>query len=45
VAREYGLPAVVGVAGATTVIRDGQEVTVDGTAGRVWLGAGKGGTP
>jgi pyruvate,water dikinase len=43
VAREYGLPAVVGVDGATTVIRDGQEVTVDGTAGRVWLGAGGGG--
>jgi pyruvate,water dikinase len=35
VAREYGVPAVVGVAGATTVIRTGQEVTVDGGRGVV----------
>ena len=39
VAREYGLPAVVGVARATERIRDGQFVTVDGTSGRVELGA------
>jgi rifampicin phosphotransferase len=37
VAREFGLPAVVGVAGATTSIRDGQPVEIDGTAGIVRL--------
>ncbi|HXH22830.1 MAG TPA: PEP-utilizing enzyme [Dehalococcoidia bacterium] len=37
-AREYGIPAVVGVRGATTTIRDGQTVTVDGSAGVVRLG-------
>lgn len=38
VAREYGLPAVVGVAGALAQIRDGQLVEIDGYAGlvRVW---------
>jgi pyruvate,water dikinase len=35
VAREYGIPAVVGVAEATGRIRTGQRVTVDGTAGLV----------
>ena len=35
VAREYGIPAVVGVAGATQRIRTGQRVRVDGTAGVV----------
>ena len=34
-AREYGLPAVLNVAGATTRIRDGQLVEVDGTNGIV----------
>jgi pyruvate,water dikinase len=38
VAREYGLPAVLSVRGATRLIRDGQTITVDGTAGRVHLG-------
>ena len=37
VAREYGLPAVVGVSRATERIRDGQCVTVDGSSGRVDL--------
>ncbi|MFQ5341218.1 MAG: PEP-utilizing enzyme [Anaerolineae bacterium] len=37
VAREYGLPAVVNVHDATRRIRDGQVITVDGTAGRVYL--------
>ena len=37
VAREFGLPAVTGVAGATTAIRDGQIVEIDGTAGTVRL--------
>lgn len=35
VAREFGIPAVVGTAHATTTLRTGQTVTVDGTAGRV----------
>ena len=33
VAREYGIPAVVGVGDATVRLRDGQRVTVDGSAG------------
>jgi pyruvate,water dikinase len=37
VAREFGLPAVVGVAGATQRIADGQPVTVSGTEGLVHL--------
>jgi pyruvate,water dikinase len=35
VAREYRIPAVVGAAGATTRLRDGQLVEVDGTAGSI----------
>ncbi len=35
VAREYGIPAVVGVADATHRLRTGQRVTVDGTRGQV----------
>ncbi|MEU7816502.1 PEP/pyruvate-binding domain-containing protein [Pseudonocardia sp. NPDC049154] len=35
VAREYGIPAVVGVPGAVARIRTGEQVVVDGTAGRV----------
>jgi len=35
VAREYGIPAVVGVAGATERITTGQQITVDGAAGKV----------
>lgn len=35
VAREYGLPAVVGVDGATRLIRDGQAIRVHGTDGYV----------
>jgi pyruvate,water dikinase len=38
VAREYGIPAVVGVAGATEQIATGQAVTIDGSAGTVALG-------
>lgn len=37
VAREYGVPAVVGTVDATQRLHDGQLVTVDGTAGRVDL--------
>jgi phosphohistidine swiveling domain-containing protein len=39
VAREYGIPAVVNVAGATRRIADGQRISVDGTSGRVSLAA------
>ncbi|MDN3584242.1 phosphoenolpyruvate synthase [Mucilaginibacter flavus] len=35
VAREYGLPAVVGVENATTLIKDGQRIRVNGTDGWV----------
>jgi phosphohistidine swiveling domain-containing protein len=35
VAREYGIPAVVGVPDATAHIVTGQRITVDGTAGTV----------
>ena len=35
VAREYGIPAVVGVPDATERIETGQQITVDGTAGEV----------
>jgi phosphoenolpyruvate synthase/pyruvate phosphate dikinase len=37
VAREYGLPAVAGVDGATRLIRDGQRVRVNGTDGYVQI--------
>ncbi|WP_322797254.1 PEP-utilizing enzyme [Tepidiforma sp.] len=37
VAREYGIPAVVGAKDATRRIRDGQLVTVDGDTGTVTL--------
>jgi len=35
VAREYGIPAVMGTRNGTTVLSDGVIITVDGTAGRV----------
>lgn len=35
IAREYGLPAVVGVEHATELIHDGQRIRVDGTNGYV----------
>ncbi len=35
IAREYGLPAVVGVENATRLIRDGQRIRVHGTHGYV----------
>jgi pyruvate,water dikinase len=37
VAREYGIPAVVGAEGATRAIADGVRVLVDGSAGEVTL--------
>jgi len=35
IAREYGLPAVVGIADATRLIQDGQRVRVNGTDGYI----------
>jgi len=37
VAREYGIPAVLGTDTATSRINDGQLITVDGSAGIVSL--------
>jgi pyruvate,water dikinase len=37
VAREYGIPAIVGVAGATQRIMSGSYVTLDGAAGMVLI--------
>ena len=37
VAREYGVPAVLGTGVATQRIRSGQTITVDGSAGIVIL--------
>jgi len=38
IAREYGLPCVTGVADATSRIRTGQSITVDGYLGIVTIG-------
>ena len=35
VAREYGIPAVMGTGTGTKILSDGQLVTVDGNSGRV----------
>mgnify|MGYP001187655673 CR=1 FL=1 len=35
IAREYGLPAVVGVENATRIIQDGQRIRVNGTEGYI----------
>ena len=37
VARELGIPAIVGIKGLTRVLRNGQEVEMDGATGRVAL--------
>ena len=37
VARELGMPAVLNIEGITDLLVDGEEVTVDGTAGRILL--------
>jgi pyruvate,water dikinase len=38
VAREMRLPAIANIAGATRLLHDGEEVTVDGRAGVLWRG-------
>jgi pyruvate,water dikinase len=40
IAREYGLPAVVGVTHATRLIRDGQHIRIHGTEGYVEILSG-----
>jgi pyruvate,water dikinase len=40
VAREYGIPAVLGTGTATKLIHSGQVITVDGSAGVVTLEKG-----
>ena len=45
VARELGLPALVGVAGALRAIADGDTLTLDAEAGRVTIEARAGGLP
>ncbi|MGE3176847.1 MAG: PEP-utilizing enzyme [Vicinamibacterales bacterium] len=37
VAREYGLPGVVGCLGVTQAVRSGNRVRVDGGTGEVWI--------
>jgi pyruvate,water dikinase len=44
VSRELGVPCVVGARNATTVLRDGEVVTVDGAQGIVYEGDLTGGT-
>jgi len=41
IAREYGLPCVTGIADATTLIKPGDKITVDGYLGIVTLGSGE----
>lgn len=43
IAREYGIPAVVGCGDATSRLKDGQIVTVDGSTGNVELAAAEAG--
>lgn len=38
VSRELGIPAVVGTEKATSVLKDGMKITVDGTNGKVYEG-------
>jgi rifampicin phosphotransferase len=44
IAREYRLPAVVGTGNATSLLRDGQQITVDGDAGLVMSAFGDAGS-
>ena len=37
ISREYGIPSVLGVAAATDLIQDGQEIEVDGASGTVTI--------
>jgi len=44
VAREYGIPCIVGCAGATTTIKPGDTVELDATSGTVVLASEHNGT-
>jgi phosphohistidine swiveling domain-containing protein len=37
ISREYGIPSVLNVKDATSSIKDGQEIEIDGTCGEVYL--------
>jgi pyruvate,water dikinase len=37
VSREYGIPAVTAVKGATKILKTGQQVTLDGNDGIIYL--------
>ena len=37
VAREFGLPAVTGITRATKIIKNGQEIVLDGYTGKIYL--------
>jgi phosphohistidine swiveling domain-containing protein len=45
IAREHGIPAVVGTGNATTALNDGQRVTVDGSRGVVEVADGASSVP
>jgi pyruvate,water dikinase len=45
VSRELGVPAVVGCGNASSVLGDGQVVTIDGDKGTITEGAGDAGSP
>ena len=36
VAREYKLPGIAGMRGATRILNNGERVILDGRLGRVW---------
>jgi rifampicin phosphotransferase len=36
VAREYGIPAVVNISGVMKLLKDGEEIIVDGDEGKVY---------
>ncbi len=38
ISREMGIPCVVGTDNATTILKDGEEITVDGYTGKVYKG-------
>jgi len=38
VSREMGIPAIVGTGDATTVLKEGMKITVDGSEGKVYEG-------
>jgi len=42
VSRELGIPCIVGTTNATKMLKNGEEISVDGISGRVYLGGLKG---